>query len=330
MARAVHVTLLAPLLGACGFGFVDEDPGGAANLPSAAAGPYGRLERDSETPADEPFLLADRFGVYRDPAALRRDDGGLRLWFGMDVEIDPGDSRIGYVELGSERSLIDARPVVALAPEAAWEGDRLAAPAVVALGDGRLVMFYEAGDAAAPAIGRADSTDDGATWQRRAAPVLEGAAGPTAAVVEDSFVLFVTVPGEAGIYRTDAFAIDATTATSLRPEPVVVPRPGVAEAFDAALVADPFIHVETTPAGRRVWNLWFAGAGEVTDAGPGTTAVGHAGSFDGERWERLPGPDPVLAGPAGGPTVLVDGNTGLMLFHEDERLRLGVAAATHP
>jgi hypothetical protein len=117
---------------------------------------------------------------------------------------------------------------------------------------------------------------------------------------------------------------------TLRDTPVVVPRPGVAEAFDAALVADPFVLVETTPTGRTHWSLWFAGASEATDAGPPLTSVGYAGSFDGDTWQRPAGPDPVLSSPAGGPTVLVDGTTAVMLFHEDQRLRLGIAAASHP
>ncbi len=331
MTRAPLVATLALALATagCGFGLWEEDPGGAVNLPIAAAGPYGRLARDSETPAEEPFLIADRLGVYRDPAALPRADGGVRLWFGMDLEADPAGSRIGRAELPSLHDLPDVAPTVALAPLEAWEGDRLAAPAVIELGGGRLVMFYEGGDA--PAIGRADSDDDGATWQRQSAPVLVDAAAPTVALVDDELVLFVTVPGRVGIFRTDAFAIDPPGLTpTLRVEPVVVPRPGVAEAFDAAAVFDPFILVEVTPTGRLLWNLWFAGAAEVTDAGPPATSIGHAGSFDGEGWARLPGPDPMLSRPAGGPSVLLYGPSAVMFFHEDQRLRLGVAAATHP
>ena len=44
----------ALLAGGCGLGIVDNTSGGGDNLPTLGAGPYGRLELDFATPADEP------------------------------------------------------------------------------------------------------------------------------------------------------------------------------------------------------------------------------------------------------------------------------------
>ena len=68
-------------LAACGLGPFDDAPGGRDNLPTRAAGPYGKTEIDFATPADEPYVLFEVTANYRDPAPLARDDGGFRIWF---------------------------------------------------------------------------------------------------------------------------------------------------------------------------------------------------------------------------------------------------------
>jgi hypothetical protein len=318
--------LLVLALPGCGLGITGESHGGGDNLPTLGAGPYGRLEPDFDTPASEPFVIEARDVSYEGAAALRRGDGGLRLWFGMRA--DDGEPVIAAAEVLDVHVGPDVPPheVLAALPDWEWENGRVTNPAVIEVGEA-LVMFYEAGTDA-PVIGRAVSTDDGATWTRGAVPVLEGAASPTAAYVDGAYVLYVTRPDRDGIWRADSDD-DGETFT-FDDAPAIVPRPGVTDAFDTRTVGDPYLLVETSDAGRQHWGLWFTGSADAPDAGPAPTAVGYAGSLDGETWERFGGVDPVLTAPAGSPCVLLDGGSGLMLYHEEQRLHLGIAAAVHP
>lgn len=315
----------------CGLGIVDNTSGGGDNLPTLGAGPYGRLDSDLATAADEPFLLTDREEAYADPACLQRADGGLRLWFGRVVDgAAPDTSTIGLGEVPGLRELPDVAPHDVFEASEPWEEGRVTAPAVIEH-DGALVMFYQGG-VATPAIGRADSDDGGESWTRHGDPVLSDAEDPTVVVVDGVWHLFFTRPGEDGIWRArsdDGLGFGAA-------EVVIVPRPGLAEAFDAVAVGAPFARVETSDAGRQHWGLWFTGiaAGDPGDpdagAGGAATSVGYAGSFDGEVWERFGGADAVLTAPADGPCVVLDGPRGTLVYHEEQRLHLGVAAAVHP
>lgn len=317
------------VLGGCGLGVTGESHGGGEHLPTLGAGPYGRLEPDFDTLADEPFVVSDRDVSYEGPSALRRGDGGLRLWFGM--RDDGGAQVIGAAEILDLHGQPDVEPhqVFAALEDWEWEGGRVTNPSVIELPEeegGALVMFYEAGTDA-PVIGRATSLDDGVTWEREAVPVLEGAASPGAAYVDGGYVLFVTRPDAPGIWRADSqdgesFAFADAAA--------IVPRPGLEDGFDGRAVGDPYVLIDTSDAGRQHWGLWFTGSSDAPDAGPAPTAVGYAGSFDGETWARFGGADPVLVAPGGSPCVLLDGGSGLMLYHEEQRLHLGIAAATHP
>ena len=64
----------------CGLGVIDTNADGTAGLPTAGAGPYGRLAGDDLTPALEPQLIGERNFQLSDPTALR-DDDRLRIWF---------------------------------------------------------------------------------------------------------------------------------------------------------------------------------------------------------------------------------------------------------
>jgi hypothetical protein len=331
--RAAAVIAAGLAAGGCGFGIVDNTSGGGDNLPTLGAGPYGRLDGDFSTPAEEPFLLAEPDEAFAHPACRARGDGGLRLWFEWILDgAAPDTAAIGLAELPGLHDLPDVAPHEVFAATEAWEEGRVSAPAVIEDGGG-LVMFYEGG-VAAPAIGRADSDDDGETWTRRADPVLSDATDPSAVVVDGVWHLFFTRPGAPGIWR--ARSDDGVSFGE--PELLIAARPGVDEAFDAVAVGAPFALVQTSEEGRRQWGLWFTGeaAGDPgdPDAGPGEaeTAIGYAGSFDGEVWERFGGgsPDPVLTAPAGAPCVVLDGPRGTLLYHEEQRLHLGVAAAVHP
>ncbi len=310
MQRGVLLFLLTPA--GCGLGIAGDSSGGGENLPTLGAGPYGRLVSDFNTPADEPFVIADRDVNYAGAACLHRPGGasGMRMWFGM---LEDGDTEVGIAaaEVADVHQPPDVGPHMVLADGAN--------PAVIEV-DGAFVMFFERGGD----IVRADS-DDGESWDVGDV-VLADASAPTAAFVDGAYVLYVT-RAEPGIWRADS---EDGQSFALADAPAIVARPGVQEAFDTRSVGDPFLLVQTSDAGRHHWGLWFTGTSEPPDAGPAPTAVGFAGSFDGQSWERFGGVDPMLVAPAGGPCVLLDGGTGLMLYQEEDRLHLGIAAAVHP
>ncbi len=325
----MRAAVLLLVLGGCGLDPFGETGGGASNLPTQGAGPYGRLASDDTTPTDEPFVQDDRDAELYDPCALYGGPG-LRLWYTREATGAPADDQqIFYVELPSAHDLPTGAPALALAADLPWEEGRVAAPGVVELGGGHLAMFYAAG-LANPAIGRADSHDDGATWQKRATPVLIGATAPSAAFANDRVEVYVTRPDAPGIWRATS-AGAAPADLTLEAAPIVVARPELAEAFDAVAVSDPAIVIERQPSGRLHWGLFFVGI-DVDDPDPAGShpSVGYAGSFDGDRWERFRGATAQLAAPATGPSVVLPPASGLMIFSEPKRGRRALSAAQNP
>jgi len=312
-------TWLVLALTGCGLGLIDgvDDP--TAGLPTAGAGPYGRLDSDDNTPALEPIVIADRNADLYDPTALARDGGGFRVWCSRAVDNDPAMAEIYYAESPSPHDGPDLGPMRVLAATEAWEEGRVSSPSVVADATG-LVMYYQAG--AAPSIGVAHSTD-GVTWDKAAAPVLTGAEAPSAVIVDGETWLFVTRPGMTGIWR----AVDAGAGFAFDPIPVVVPRPEVAKAFDRLTVSDPFALAVPLRDGSTRVHLWFVGTTNLPADRP---AVGYAGSFDGVTWLRFGGEKPMLIADATGPTVVLEASRGLMLFAEVSRGHRAITAAEHP
>lgn len=322
---------LLPLLAACGLGPFDDEPGGRDNLPTRAAGPYDKPEIDFATPADEPYVLADITGNLRDPSPLLRPDGGLRIWYTRE---DPDDdsAEIWYAELPDVHSVPDVPARFALAPDVAWEGDFVGEPSVLDLGGGRLVMYYRGG-IDAPAIGRADSSDDGASWQKHAGnPVLTGATDPAAALLADTTALYFVDPESPGIHAAtaaDGIAFARETA------PVVVARPALADAFDTREVGEPFALVTATRDDAEPVHvgLFFTGTRPGGDPGTLITAIGYAASYDGRSFDRFFGVDPVLEGgpPSdGGAGVISVAAGGVLFFHELVQTRYRIGAALHP
>jgi hypothetical protein len=320
--RAVLFTIL---IAGCGLDPFGEGPGGATDLPTIAAGPYQRFASDDGTPADEPFVVSDGNADLADPAVLE-GGAGLRIWMTRAEAGAP--IAIAYVEVAGVHAEPTDLPRIVLAADQPWEQGRVAAPSVVDLGGRHLTMFYEGGDADR-AIGRADSTDDGATWAKAAAPVLTHATAPSAAFASDRFELYVTRTDAAGIWRATgadgvAFALDAAA--------IIEPRPGLAKAFDAATVGDPDVVVHRESTGRLHWGLYFVGT-DLTPDDAGTMAhpaIGYAASFDGVTWERFGGAAAQLGAPATGPAVLIQPAHGLMLYVETKRGFRAIAAAHSP
>jgi hypothetical protein len=329
MRLSIVCAAIFALSAGCGLGLTDERSGGADDLPTLGGGPYNRVQPDAETPADEPIVIGDLRLSFEDPSALARAGGGFRLWFGR-IDLSDADlaSEIWYAELSSLGELPVLEPELALAASEAWEAGRVSAPHVVDMGGGDLVMFYEAGDPADPAIGRADSSDDGSTWQKHATnPVLSGLGSPTAIALDGEWTLFGTHPDREGIFRADG--IDGL-AWDLVPEPIVTARPDVTGAFDRFQVGDPFAVAIRSPADRVYYGLFFNGAdGPNEDS---DIAVGYAGSFDTQEWDRFMGIEPVLITrerPVEGPTVVIEPTRGFMFFHEIRGGRGKIIAATH-
>jgi len=326
MRAAIHAAVLTLVLaGGCGMGLFESESGGADNLPTLGAGPYGKPQVDFDTPADEPYVLEDSGASLVDPSVLERADGGFRLWFGREPDNTENQSEIWYAEIPDITELPDQSPRVTLTATEPWEEDRVAAPSVIALGDDHLVMYYEAG-VAPPAIGRADSTDGGQSWQKSPEnPVLGNATEPSVIELDGMWRLYITLPGSEGIFLAESedgidWVLDDT--------PVLVPRPDLPEAFDSLSVSDPGAIARVTEAGQILYGMFFNGTND-----DGVAAIGYAGSFDGVAWERFGGPDAVLhpvAPEEHGPSAVLRSAQGFLFFHEQRLSRQRITVAVHP
>lgn len=325
-------------LSACGVGPFTDEPGGAANLPTRAAGPYHPIPLDLATPADEPYLVSDRAAELGDPAPLALEGGGLRVWF-TRTPTDGSPPAIWSADVPSVTDLPDRGPALALAADAAWEEGSVSQPSVIDLGGGHLALYYQGGTAD-PGIGRADSTDGGETWTKHPEnPLIPGAEQPGAALLPDGSVV---------VYFARAVSPTATAIFVARSsdgvgfevnaKPVVAPRPDTAGAFDSLAVGDPFALVTPTldPGGEQPIQigLFFTGTGpDPDDPGMPHTAIGYAGSYGGQAFDRFFGPDPVLDGgptSTAAPAVLSTPVSGTMLFVEPKQGRLAIAVAVTP
>lgn len=313
----MRALLLLSLTG-CGLGLYDGADDRTAGLPTSGAGPYTRLSSDDTTPAVEPVFHRETGANVLDPSMLAGGPG-VRVWFTRSDD-DPPTSEIQYIEAGSLRELPSSAQTVLSATEA-WEEGVVSAPHVVPGPDGGLVMFYEGG-VATPSIGRAVSTD-GLTWTKDPAPVLVGAASPSAVFVYGETWLFATRPNEVGIWR----AVDAGGGFAFDPAPVVAPRPEEPDAFDRVAVGEPFaLAVPTLQDGRSRIHLWFAGETDLPNL---ATSIGYVSSFDGVEWPRFGGLEPMLVASATAPTVVLEASGGQMLFAEPAGARIVITAAEH-
>jgi hypothetical protein len=323
MRQALPLALA--VLSGCGLDLLgDYEPGGAANLPTAGAGPYLKLAADLSTPMEEPIVLADRDASLADPAALPLPGGGVRLWFSR-IPVDGGASAIALADLGELGQLPRSGPTVVLTADAPWEAGAVGKPAVLVEGD-ELVLYYEGGGPS-PAIGRAVSTDGGASFRKDPAnPVLVDATSPGATRVGGQLFLYHGRPGSPAIHL--AVADDGRSfGPSLA---VIEPRRGLPEAFDQEAAADPSAVTVATLDPDEPFRVALLFGGSRTQAGDPLSAIGFAGSFDGIDFERG-GLEAAMAPDApseAGPAVILAPTRALLFFHEQYRGRLAIGAAT--
>jgi hypothetical protein len=319
---------LVGLAAGCGYGLFSDDPGGAENLPTLGAGPYAKPELDLETPAEEPFILADSTAQLTSPSALARPDGGFRVWF---TRVGDGDTaaEIWAAALPAFTELPDEPPSVALTADAAWEQGDVRDPSLLELADGTSVMFY-AGGVDAPGIGRADSADGGESWVKHPDnPLVPSASSPAISEIDGLFVLAFSRPSEAGIWTMTSDDGEAFTDMRLALEPSEV-----AGTFDELSVGEPHLLARRSAAGRAVHGLFYVGERAADEDVPETiTAIGYAGSFDAVTWQRFAGGAAVLEPePPGerGPSALVGNLGGTLFFSELRQNRGRIGVAVHP
>jgi hypothetical protein len=318
-------TLAALLCAGCGLGLFESESGGFTDLPTEAAGPYGKPEVNFDTPGDEPYVVVDSQASLVDPTAIERDDGGFKLWFGRDLDNVADETEIWRAEIPSVYDRPDVEARVAMVAGEDWEQGRVAAPSVVALADGSLAMFYEGG-VDTPSIGRANSVDGGESWVKYAGnPILTSAAEPSAVELDGAWILYLSQPTRSGIYRADStngydWNLDEIAVLSSRSQE--------SEAFDVGGVSDPCAVVEISEAGQLHFGLFYNGRNAGDDV-----AIGYAGSFDGFSWERFSGLEPVLhpnSPDEHGPAAILHRSDGVLFFHEVSRGRQRITAAVHP
>ncbi len=291
----------------CGLGFVDNQSGGADNLPTAGQGPFKRLRPDSDTIGKEPFVIEDRFTSDTDPTVLPREDGGARIWFAR-TPASGGASEIFYTEIESVTSGPVVAPTLVFNATEAWEQGTVRGPSVVEVDD-KLVMFYEGGDSLKQ-IGRAVSSDNGATWTKDAGPVITGEQ-PSVALVDGNWFLALTTSNP-GIWIADS---EDGETFQLRADPTLVAG-GSPEAFDFENVSQPSLSV-TVSADQTRFHLFYVG--RSTLEGELVFAIGHAGSFSGTTFQRS-GDAPVMDPEAPNefaPAMFWEGSTSTLFFSEE-------------
>ena len=296
-------------------------------MPTLGGGPYGKLPLDLETPIDEPFVLAAANADLSDPVGRLRDDGGIRLWVTRQQPGQPAE--IWAAEMPALTELPDVPLAPALVAELPWEAGEVRAPTVVADGD-RVTMFYQAGDP--PAIGRAVSTDAGATFARDPAPVIEGALNPSAIAIGDSIALLFERDDAPGIFA--ALSEDGGASFAPRSAPILEINP-VDAAFDLRSVTNPGAVATVTATGRTHIGVFYEGrSDELDDDDEPLIAIGYVGGFALDALERFGNRiDPILepgVPSETGPSAILFPERGILFFSERRGARLRIAAAIHP
>ena len=281
-----HVSfLVAAALVAGGCGTLAPEGGGAENLPSSGAGPYGRLPAGSEQ------ILADDSADLADPQVFA-DGEQITIWHTRTAEQKPSEiRRARLADIDDRQPVIDTM----LAATEAWETGGVGQPAVLRPADGGpWLLAYAAGGALGYAI-----SDDGEAWRKAPGPALRGDGGeegaqlasPALVRLDDGTVRLYYV-GAGGVFAADAHP---AVLAALAAAPFVrAPGPSPAAAVRALFAAHATRWLETlgrvsaryveTPAGRARYDLYLSGA----QLGIGT--VGLASSWDGTNFALAAAP----------------------------------------
>lgn len=260
----------------------DVPGGGGYGLPSMSPG--------RPVLPENPLVLKLEDARLGHPWGLVDAGGSLRVW--LDVGRTDSTS-IGLAtgqptaEGGWAFELTD--PTV-LGAELAWEGAHVSQPSVAEDG-GLLLMAYAGGGGAG--IGLAIS-QDGLTWSRGDAPVLEpvdgwegGELSHPSLVAEPGRILLFYLGADGGGMGVAASTDGGATFERLVAGPVFEPAPEPAppEDPDAPAPAPPFdtgpltgasVFPRTTALGRRLYACWYTSGG----------SLGYAASWDGTAFSR--------------------------------------------
>lgn len=288
-------------LGASACGTTQGASGGGDNLPVSGGGPFRLITTGEGLGFDPPRLLVDLSGDYDHPVVLRHGDE-LAMWLTLDKG---GTASILHTDTARLEDGFEP-PVLALAADQSWEGDRVFGPSVVE-GDPWL-LFYATG---LGTIGVATAAD-GHAWQKQSAPIFAPAGRsvtlPSAVQLGDRIRLYYQ---EAGVL----WAVEAPRAAVVAGAPtwVEIDGDGRTAQRDPMLIALPFsralgrVHAraEETPGDRLRHDL-FVGVTNLEDK----PAAGFAASFTGSTFEAFA--LPIAAVGVTSPMAIPDGQRALL------------------
>jgi hypothetical protein len=322
MMKNAAIGVLACALAACGMGPFADEGGGSSNLPVSGAGPYRVLSDDFDTPAEEPYVLAQPIVSLSDPAVLSRDDGGFDLYYTRQED----DTReIWHVTLSSIHEL-PGTPRQILVADQPWEEGRIGSVSVVEDGDS-LVLFYHAG-AEGQMLGRAESRDGGATFVKNESPIVDEAYDGSVTLFDGRWFFVHVDEGEGRVLLRESD--DGLVFSEARE--IVEARYAIDGTFDQRALRSPALHLQETLSGETHFGLFYTGV-SIDNEGNATEGIGYMGSHGGVEWQRflegLPILNPGAAG-AGAPSPVVGTSSAHLFFHQPRQGRGRIAVGISP
>lgn len=316
--------MLAVLSAACGMGPFADEGGGDSALPHLGAGPYRLLPEDFDTPAKEPYVVAQQVVSLLDPAVLGSTDDGFTIYYS---KVDDVKSEIWRVALPSIYELVEGSPQQVLVADQDWEQGQVSAAAVVQ-DEQRLVMYYQGG-VTLRSIGRAVSTDGGQSFVKDSAPLIVDALDP----------YVVKFQGRWHMVHTDSDAQRVLLRESEKGlqfgegREILRARSGVDTAIDQYGLQSPALDLRSTLDGGVHYGLFYSGVGRPNGEDESIESIGYVASFDGEQWQRFMSGNAILEpGPtgAGGAAPILGGSESLLFFHQLRQGRGRIAVALSP
>ncbi len=293
------------------------DGEGDRDLPSAGVGPFRKLDGD-EVLGTAPFVFADSFAHYREPAALSLSEASPDVaLYAMAIQRTGNTQRDVFVRSRADdgRSFYGSQgdsghtPPVVLEPSLPWEAGRISSPSVIRY-KGEVWLYY-----ATPAGIALATSSDGLTFKKRDNPIFvadpavpwetDAPHAPSVAAFPDgSLHLFYAAGGAIG----EASSSDGVTFTRFDPdlttaaiEPVLETAAetpaaqlavGQKPPFDTARVDHPCALVRTTVAGRLHVRALYTGYRNT--GGVISSAIGFAARY-GDRGRLVRNTSPVFS-----------------------------------